>query len=298
MELKVEEIKALEPIKFNYEEIKKELQEKVKKYKNLVYSEEDMKQAKSDKATLNKFKKALNDEKIRIKKTWLQPFEGFETKIKELIGIVDVAVENVDAQVKGYEQKYKDEKKAEIEKYFNENVGDYKDLIELDKIFNDKWLNKTYKMSDIESEIKTLLTRVATHMQIIDGQVTDETMNKQIKRFYFNNIEKPEVLTLTNVEIMESKKQQEKIEELEKKQEIPKITESITNNIQNVSENEDNTAKSTQSMTKTVEKLVQINFSVWVNEEQAKKLKLFFIENEIKFERLVLEDGKSKQHAN
>ena len=69
MELKTEDIKALEPVKFNYEELKKELTEKVENYKNLVYTEENINMAKKDRANLNKLKKAINDEKIRVKNT-------------------------------------------------------------------------------------------------------------------------------------------------------------------------------------------------------------------------------------
>ncbi len=68
MELQVSEIKALEPIKFNYEELKTQIATKLENYKNLVYTEDNIKEAKADRANLNKLAKALNDEKIRIKK--------------------------------------------------------------------------------------------------------------------------------------------------------------------------------------------------------------------------------------
>ena len=150
-------------------------------------------------------------------------------------------------------------------------------------------------MSDIEKEIRTLLTRVKTHMTVIEGQEVDEEIKKQAKRYYFENVGNPDILTLTNIEIMNAKKKQEEIEELEQKQEIPKVTESIIKNVQNVSKSEGNTAKSTQNIAKTVGNLTKLDFSVWVTEEQAQKLKQFLVENEIKFERLVLENGNSKQ---
>ena len=68
MEIKVSEIQALTPVLItNYEELKKELTEKTDLYKNIVYSEENIKDAKTDRANLNKLEKAINDEKIRIK---------------------------------------------------------------------------------------------------------------------------------------------------------------------------------------------------------------------------------------
>ena len=103
MELKVEEIKALAPIQFNYEDIKKWITEKAKEYKSMVYTEETITNAKSDRATLNKVAKALNDEKIRIKKEVLKPFEDFESKCKELQGIITDASNSIDIQVKAFE---------------------------------------------------------------------------------------------------------------------------------------------------------------------------------------------------
>ena len=67
MELKVEEIKALAPIKFNYEDIKNWVTEKSNEYKKMVYTPETMSLAKQDRATLNKVSEAINNEKKRIK---------------------------------------------------------------------------------------------------------------------------------------------------------------------------------------------------------------------------------------
>ena len=54
MQLEVDEIKALEPVKFNYEELKTILTTKVENYKSIVYTEETMKESKSDRANFNK----------------------------------------------------------------------------------------------------------------------------------------------------------------------------------------------------------------------------------------------------
>ena len=153
MELKVEEIKALAPIQFNYEDIKKWITEKAKEYKSMVYTEETITNAKSDRATLNKVAKALNDEKIRIKKEVLKPFEDFESKCKELQGIITDASNSIDIQVKAFETKEQEEKKKQIEDLFNTYIGDFKELIIFEQIFNQRWLNKTYTIKKIEDEI-------------------------------------------------------------------------------------------------------------------------------------------------
>ena len=46
-------------ISFNHEEIMQELAVRLEKYNGLVYSERNIKDAKADRATLNKFKEAI-----------------------------------------------------------------------------------------------------------------------------------------------------------------------------------------------------------------------------------------------
>ena len=81
MELRVNEVKMPEKITFNYEELRSEIQKIVEDHSNLVYTGEQIKDAKSDKASLNKLKKALNDERIRLEKAYLEPFNEFKTQI-------------------------------------------------------------------------------------------------------------------------------------------------------------------------------------------------------------------------
>lgn len=69
MELRVNEVTIPEKISFNYEELKAELTEKVAFYETLVYTDDQVKEAKADRATLNKLKKTLNDERIRREKS-------------------------------------------------------------------------------------------------------------------------------------------------------------------------------------------------------------------------------------
>ena len=68
MELKINEIAIPDQIVWNFDELKTELAEKVREYEITIYSEDQIKEAKADRAALNKLKKALNDERIRREK--------------------------------------------------------------------------------------------------------------------------------------------------------------------------------------------------------------------------------------
>ena len=67
MELRINTWKSPEVIDFNFEELKEEITTKSALYKNMVYTDETIKDAKSDRALLNKFKTALEDKRKEVK---------------------------------------------------------------------------------------------------------------------------------------------------------------------------------------------------------------------------------------
>ena len=165
MELKVNEVSIPEKITFNYEELKQEIVEKVKTYEVLVYDDTQIKQAKSDRANLNKLKKALNDERIRREKEYMQPFNVFKDQINEIISIIDKPVSMIDNQVKEYEQIQKQEKANKVIKKFNE-LNTY-EWLKLQQFADDRWSNSTYTLSKIEQDIKDRLESIAKDLDII-----------------------------------------------------------------------------------------------------------------------------------
>lgn len=167
MELKVNEVIIPEKVTFNYEELKRELTEKVSMYETLVYTEENIKDAKSDRANLNKLKKALNDERIRREKEYMQPFNEFKAQINEIIGIIDKPVAVIDKQVKEYEEKQKQDKKEKIIKFYGEKFAEILPDVEMihpDKIFDSKWLNASASMKSVQEEIISRFEQIKTDL--------------------------------------------------------------------------------------------------------------------------------------
>lgn len=161
MELRVNEVQFPESISFNYEELKQELQEKVSMYETLVYTDEQIKEAKADRAKLNSLKKALNDERIRREKEWMVPFSDFKAKINEIISIIDKPVLLIDKQVKEYEEKQKQDKLAKIQEYYNGIEKPELHWLGLPAIYSEKWLNASVSMKSIQEEINARLEQIA-----------------------------------------------------------------------------------------------------------------------------------------
>lgn len=158
MELKVNKVAIPERIDFNYEELKQELTEKVSMYETMVYTDDQIKEAKADKASLNKLKKALNDERLRREREYMAPFNEFKAQINEIIAIIDKPIAIIDKQVKEAEEQKKLEKAQKIEELFKELQAP--EWVELKAIYNPKWLNASFSMKAVKEELVEKLDKI------------------------------------------------------------------------------------------------------------------------------------------
>ena len=219
--------KSLGALTTNAQNIKEKVQDLLPTYDVKNYSIDNIDKAKEDKALLNKTSKALNDKRIEIEKEFMQPFVEFKTTIAETCDLIKEASSKIDEIVKTKEQEEKDLKKTDIQKYFDENVGNLKDLINLDKIFNDKWLNKTYKIEDIQEEILNQFKNINEGLDTISS--LNSKYEIELKNTFLKNLNINEAIQ-KNKELLENEEKlasQSRIAEIDKvKQEEKKLEES------------------------------------------------------------------------
>ena len=142
----------------NFEELKKELSERTEKYKNLIYSDEQMAVAKTDRASLRKLVEALENKRKEYKKHCLKPYEDFEKDVKTLVSIIDEPIQMIDKQVKSYEALQKDEKKTNLECFFyGYNTIEW---LKFEKILDEKWLNASFKTEKAVEEIQARIEQI------------------------------------------------------------------------------------------------------------------------------------------
>lgn len=156
-----------EGVFFNYDELKAEITAGVEKYKGMVVTQDTIKDAKADRATLNKLRTGLEDERKRIKKAWMQPYDAFEKQVKSLVGLIDSPVKAIDDQLQVYEKERKKEKLAAITELYNQLVSPHKDFVPLERICDNRWLNASYKLDDIESELMKCFDGIANDVLLI-----------------------------------------------------------------------------------------------------------------------------------
>lgn len=170
MELKIfnpAEDGFVKTIEWNHEEIKAEVAEKMKEYASVVYSENQIQEARADRAKLNKFVKALEVKRKEIKNQCMQPYTNFEAKMKEITSIVNESIKVIDNQVKGFEEQKKAEKRKQIEELFQRlpKIDGFE--LKLEQIWNNKWLNTTVSMKKVTDEINAALEEIKGNMEIL-----------------------------------------------------------------------------------------------------------------------------------
>lgn len=161
----------------NAKDIKALIEKALPKYDIANYNESNIDIAKKDKATLNKASKVLNDKRIELEKQFMEPFSEFKEIITETCKLIKTATDKIDVVVKESEAKEKQAKRDAIDKIWN-SVGSI--LFPLSKIWDEKWLNKTAKLKDIEKEILDKINKVNDDILTIEAIGSDVDLLKSL----------------------------------------------------------------------------------------------------------------------
>ena len=157
--------KTVGTLNTNIEELEKFIDERLKDYDPKNF-EGDADLAKKKRAELNSAKQKLTRSRIDLVRELMKPYEDFENRCKALEKKVDTASGYLDEIVKMKEQEEKDAKKNTIELLWQTKNFD---LFPLEKIFNPKWLNKTFKESDIIAEMDARIEKTYKDLKTIEG---------------------------------------------------------------------------------------------------------------------------------
>lgn len=179
----------IQAIEFNFEELKAELTKGLEKYQNLTFTEETIKDAKETKANLNKFKEAIETRRKEIKKLCMKPYEAFELKVKELTALIDEPIKAISDQLQVFEDRRIEEKAEEIKNFYDENIGELEKVLPLERIYNQKWINSTYKLEKIQAEILETIAKVNGDLKVINDLKLDADLELQVKDTYLQTLD-------------------------------------------------------------------------------------------------------------
>lgn len=149
------------------------LTEQLDTYKKMVFTEDSKKEAKNTVAELRKQKKEFSDRVKEVKKEYMKPFDDFNMKANELLGLWEEPITFINGQVEEFEKKRIQEKRTKIDEIYEEFLGDMKDIVPLENIWNPKWENATFTEKMIKDEMISVRTATKEGIEVIKNQHSD-----------------------------------------------------------------------------------------------------------------------------
>jgi hypothetical protein len=158
----------------DFEAAKEYLNGRLAEYKGMIFTEDSKKEAKNTVASLRKEKKAFSDRVKEVKDEYMKPFNDFKAKADELIGLYDEPIDFINEQVEDFEKNRIVEKKKAIVAAYTETVAaEYQEIIPLERIYNAKWENATYKLSVIKLDLTDINDRAIRDVETIRNTQSD-----------------------------------------------------------------------------------------------------------------------------
>lgn len=165
-------------------------------YEQVDYTPELEDTGRKDVAALRKMVKALEEKRKEEKAKYLEPLNEFEGKVKTLTSLINDQIEKINTKLAEYEHKRIEEKKAAIRQIYEENIGEAKDYVQLDKIYNTRWENRTYKEKDIKEDICTVRDSTIMATETIKGM--DSEAVPEALEIYRKKLSLTEAITYIN----------------------------------------------------------------------------------------------------
>lgn len=191
MEIQVFKQSTATPAIWNHEELKAAISAKMEDYKNLVFTEETQTDAKKYRAALNKLIEALKGFAREEKQKALAEYERTTKKqIDELIAIILPCRDQIDANEKNIAEAKKQEKLEKIKsELYAPMIDGLADLIPYDKLHDKRWLNVSFSMTAIGTEMAQKIERIVAGLDAIDKMNLDAALTEQTKATFLEDFD-------------------------------------------------------------------------------------------------------------
>lgn len=208
-------------ITINFEEMQAALKEAVAGYKTAVYTDETIQDAKKDRAYLRKQADEIDKKRKAIKKEFMLPYDEFEKKCKQLVALIDEGTQNIDSQVKAYEENLRAEKRELIKEAYLEIVSeDMRDILTLERMYKSSWENQTTTMKSVKEDMVEKQSAVFTDLACINNSIAPDDDKAEALKVYKTTLQL--AVAMSKLQEMSAIRARV-IEEERKKQEAEKI---------------------------------------------------------------------------
>lgn len=282
----------------NFDELKLALIGELAKYKGLVYTEDNITEAKKDRARLNAFAERLDKARIAQKKAaLLNQYEIFEKQCNELKALVLAPKDEIDAQIKVFEEKARAEKLEKVRELYLQHFDGIKGIATFDLVLNEKWLNTTFSLKRVGDELKLKAEQVGNDLAAIANACRTDKIKKMALLSYSKDLilsnalmtAERETKRLAELEAAMAEKARKEAEAAKAQAEGTGQPESVllTTTVQTVP------AQKTDEATAGTEPRRRIDFSVWATKEEAIMIRQFLIDAKIRYSAAFTKEEKS-----
>lgn len=245
------------------------------KYKNLVYTDEQIPVAEKELTALRKYDKLIENTRIEEKKKLLDIYAPLEADVKELTEPLKECIKNISEQVNTYKLKQEEEKRADIQTFFIQNIGDLKGMLTIQKIWNEKWLNKGYSIKNIQEEILRHIESTSSGLETLDGFNMPDNIKPVVVSKYLDTLDMNLAMS-EKTRLEEDIKRQAEYKE-KKKKDIEQIKDTL--DTQPVKDAE---AVEEKSVNANEKKMITLRLTGTI--EQLKNVKQFMIDEGVVFD--------------
>lgn len=158
----------------NFNEVKSSVEAYASQFSGITFTETEVGKAKDFKAKLNAQIKLIDETKKSVKKKWNEPYDAFEKKCKDLIAVLQKAVDPISKQITDFEDAAK-AKKRQVVLELIERIIREPQYIDIEKVITtsgsipikEQWLNKTTSMKSIESQIRAEMDKAKADYAVL-----------------------------------------------------------------------------------------------------------------------------------
>ena len=268
----------------NFDVLRTAALEDVSVFRDIVISEDDIDVAPKWRAELNKKAKRISDFRIAFEKDFKKKIEKSVNQLKELSAIYTDTANNIDSQVKQFEQIQKEEKQTNILAIYEEVFADWKDIISISQVesFSDgKWLNKGTSLDAIRKFMEETKKKVENGINSIHG--LNSKFDKEMCYAFLNRLDIADALN-KKAELERFEQQMLAKKKAEEEKQAEQVQETIQPNIQdNVQDNVQVEPKVEQQQE---EQIYRLQFAIYGTKSELKMLTEYIKNSGLRYERI------------
>ena len=158
----------------------------LKKY-NYVVTENNYKDAKKDRSDLNKLVKQIADARKSFEDKAFSKWKPEKAKIMDFEKEVKAYSDELAKGMYVFDEQEKEEKRSQIYEAWDSLLEQRdSEFYDLQPVFNEKWLNKSYSAKQIEEDLKSIYDKIKQDLMFLGTFLpTDEVEAEQVRSVYF-----------------------------------------------------------------------------------------------------------------